>query len=90
VFDGMAGYLDHGFANSAIVDQVLAASEWHINADEPDLLDYDTSFKSATQDAIHEPNQFRSADHDPLVVTLSGTDGLRGRRGGVAGRGDRR
>jgi predicted extracellular nuclease len=70
VFDGMAGYLDHGLANSAVVDQVLGATEWHINADEPDLVDYDTSFKSATQDTFFEPNQFRSADHDPLVVTL--------------------
>jgi predicted extracellular nuclease len=70
VFDGQAGYLDHGLANSAVIDQVLGASEWHINADEPDLLDYDTSFKSATQDTFFEANQFRSADHDPLVVTL--------------------
>ena len=70
VFDGMAGYLDHGLANSAVVDQVLDAAEWHINADEPDLVDYDTSFKSVTQDGFFEPNQFRSADHDPLVVTL--------------------
>jgi predicted extracellular nuclease len=72
VFDGQAGYLDHGLANSAIVEQVLDAREWHINADEPDLVDYDTSFKSATQDTFFEPNQFRSADHDPLVVTLCG------------------
>jgi uncharacterized protein len=70
VFDGQAGYLDHGLANAALVDQVLDATEWHINADEPDLLDYDTSFKSPTQDTFYEPNQFRSADHDPLVVTL--------------------
>ena len=73
VFDGQAGYLDHGLANSAIVEQVLDAAEWHINADEPDLVDYDTSFKSPTQDTFFEPNQFRSADHDPLVVTLCGT-----------------
>jgi predicted extracellular nuclease len=72
VFDGQAGYLDHGLANSAIVQQVLDAAEWHINADEPDILDYDTSFKSAAQATFFEPNQFRSADHDPLVVTLCG------------------
>jgi uncharacterized protein len=70
VFDGQAGYLDHGLANFAVVDQVLGAAEWHINADEPDLVDYDKSFKSATQDTFFEPNQFRSADHDPLVVSL--------------------
>jgi uncharacterized protein len=72
VFDGMAGYLDHGLASSAVLDQVLDAAEWHINADEPDLVDYDTSFKSATQDTFFESNQFRSADHDPLVLTLCG------------------
>jgi hypothetical protein len=70
VFDGQAGYLDHGLASSAILEQVLGASEWHINADEPDLVDYDTTFKSATQDTFFEENHFRSADHDPLVVTL--------------------
>ena len=70
VFDGQAGYLDHGLANSALVQQVLGAAEWHINADEPDLLDYDTSFKPPAQEAIFEENAFRSADHDPLVVTL--------------------
>ena len=70
VFDGQAGYLDHGLANAALGQQVLGAAEWHINADEPDLLDYDTSFKPAAQEAIFEGNQFRSADHDPLVVTL--------------------
>jgi hypothetical protein len=72
VFDGQAGYLDHGLANSAVVQQVLDAAEWHINADEPDILDYDTSFKSAAQASSFEPNGFRSADHDPLVVTLCG------------------
>jgi uncharacterized protein len=70
VFDGQAGYLDHALASSSIVSQVLGATEWHINADEPDLVDYDTTFKSPTQDTFFEPNQFRSSDHDPLVVTL--------------------
>jgi hypothetical protein len=47
--------------------------EWHINADEPDVLDYDTSFKPAAQDALYEPNEFRSADHDAVVVGLAPT-----------------
>jgi uncharacterized protein len=74
VFDGMAGYLDHGLASASLAAQVAGATEWHINADEPDILDYDTSFKSLTQDTFYEPNQFRSADHDPLVVTLDACD----------------
>ncbi len=70
VFDGQAGYLDHALANAAIEDQVTGAADWHINADEPDILDYDTSFKSAAQDAIYAPDAYRSSDHDPLVVGL--------------------
>ena len=70
VFDGQAGYLDHALANATIVDQVTGVTEWHINADEPDLLDYDTSFKSATQDSFYELNGFRTSDHDPVIVGL--------------------
>lgn len=71
VFDGQAGYLDHALASSHLAPQVTGASEWHINADEPDLLDYDTSFKPPAQDALYEPNAYRSSDHDPLIVGLN-------------------
>jgi predicted extracellular nuclease len=46
------------------------ATEWQINADEPDLLDYDKTFKSPEQDALFEENPFRSSDHDPMIVGL--------------------
>ena len=70
VFDGQSGYLDHALSNASLTGQVTGAAEWHINADEPDLLDYDTSFKSATQDTFYEPNAFRASDHDPVLVGL--------------------
>jgi predicted extracellular nuclease len=70
VFDGMVGYLDHALASSSLDGQVTGASEWHINADEPDVLDYDTSFKPAAIDAIYAPDRFRSSDHDPVLVGL--------------------
>jgi predicted extracellular nuclease len=70
VFDGMSGYLDHALGNTAIASQVAGVAEWHINADEPDVFDYDTSFKPAAQDALYEPNAFRSSDHDPVLVGL--------------------
>ncbi len=70
VFDGQSGYLDHALANPSLTAQVTGATEWHINADEPDLLDYDTSFKPPAQEAIYEPNAYRSSDHDPVVVGL--------------------
>ncbi|RYU12450.1 ExeM/NucH family extracellular endonuclease [Nocardioides iriomotensis] len=70
VFDGMVGYLDHGLASSSLAGQVTGAQEWHINADEPDVLDYETTFKPAAVDAIYAPDQFRASDHDPVLVGL--------------------
>ncbi|PUA28353.1 MAG: DNA degradation protein EddB [Cellvibrio sp. 79] len=71
VFDGQAGYLDHGLASNALTPQVLFAADWHINADEPISLDYNTEFKSAAQiNSFYSPDAYRSSDHDPLVVSL--------------------
>ena len=70
VFDGLVGYLDHALSNDGLTPQVSGATIWHINADEPDLLDYDTSFKSMEQAALFEDNAYRSSDHDPVIVGL--------------------
>lgn len=71
VFDGQAGYLDHSLASNSLATQTLFASDWHINADEPISLDYNTEFKSAAQIAnYYSPDAYRSSDHDPLVVSL--------------------
>ena len=69
-FDGQFGYLDYGLSSPTLTDQITGTTDWHINADEPDLLDYDTSFKSAGQDAIYAPDPYRASDHDPVVVGL--------------------
>ena len=70
VFDGQTGYLDYQLAGESLQPQVTGATVWHINADEPDLIDYDTSFKQPAQDAIYAPDAYRSSDHDPVVVGL--------------------
>jgi uncharacterized protein len=70
-FDGQAGYLDHALANVSLASQISGAADWHINSDEPDVVDYDTSFKPAEQEALYEPNAYRSSDHDPVVVGLN-------------------
>jgi uncharacterized protein len=70
-FDGQAGYLDHALANASLLPQITGAVDWHINSDEPDVLDYDTSFKPASQDALYEVNAYRTSDHDPVVVGLN-------------------
>jgi uncharacterized protein len=71
VFDGQAGYLDHALANTSIWPQVTGAADWHINSDEPDVLDYDTSFKPPAQDALYEVNPYRTSDHDAVVLGLN-------------------
>ncbi len=43
---------------------------WHNNADEPDLIDYDMSFKSKEQDGFYVPDAYRASDHDPVVIGL--------------------
>ena len=70
VFDGQIGYLDYALASPTLFDQVSGATDWHINADEPSLIDYDTSFKQPAQDDIYAPDPYRSSDHDPVIVGL--------------------
>jgi hypothetical protein len=71
VFDGQLGYLDYALGSASLTAQVTGVTEWHINADEPDLLDYNTDFKQPAQQALYEPNAFRSSDHDPVIVGLN-------------------
>ena len=40
VFDGQWGYLDHALGPAAVGAQVTGVAEYHINADEPSVLDY--------------------------------------------------
>ncbi len=70
LFDGQLGYLDHALAGADLLDQVTGATVWRINADEPDLLDYDMTYKASDQDALYEPNAYRASDHDAIVVGL--------------------
>lgn len=71
VFTGLAGYLDHGLASSSLRSQVTGISDWHINADEPPVLDYNVEFKSDAQVvSLYGPEAFRASDHDPLIIEL--------------------
>ena len=70
LFDGQLGTLDHALASTSLLSQVKGVTVFHINADEPDILDYDTSFKKAAQDALFESLPYRVSDHDPVIVGL--------------------
>jgi len=80
LFGGESGALDHALANPSLFNLITGVSEWHINADEPVVLDYNSDFdgngsagntqqKSAAQLAsYYNPGAFRTSDHDPLLI----------------------
>ena len=73
VFNGQWGYLDYAMGNGALNTQATGVFEYHINADEPNVLDYNTNFKSSGQVvSLYAPDQFRNSDHDPVLVDLAG------------------
>ncbi len=76
VFNGFWASLDHALASTSLNTQVTGSNEWHINADEPTALDYNTEFKSAGQvTSLYSNQPFRSSDHDPVVIGLNLTAG---------------
>ena len=66
VFDGEHGSLDYAMANPCLADRVRGAEAWHINADEPFAIDYQ-NFNPPGQ---AQPDEFKSSDHDPILVGL--------------------
>ena len=51
-FDGMWGSLDHALASPSLAAQVRGVITWHVNADEPPVLGYETAFKTPAQQAV--------------------------------------
>ena len=70
-FSGRLGSLDHAVATQSLLDKVVAATDWHINADEPISLDYNVEYKSDTQVAsLYSDNAYRASDHDPVLIDI--------------------
>lgn len=69
VFDAQAGALDHAFASSSMATQVSEAIEWHINSDEPALLDYNLEY-GRNPDLFDSGTPYRASDHDPVIIGL--------------------
>jgi predicted extracellular nuclease len=61
-FFGAEGRLDHALGNDAALTAVTGAEPWNINADEPVVLEYGQ--------ALAVEDEFRSSDHDPVLVGL--------------------
>jgi predicted extracellular nuclease len=69
VFRGRSGALDHALASASLVPQVMDTVEWHINADEPRVLNYD--LESNRDPALFDSTTpYRASDHDPLLIGL--------------------
>lgn len=72
VFDGLSGYLDHALTTPSLDERVTGVTEWHINADEPSVIDYNTEFKP--QD-LYTPTPYRASDHDPVLIGIELSSG---------------
>ncbi len=80
VFDGQLGYLDHALANANLLPLITGVSNWRINADEVNLLDYNDAVQDGGEAPfeakpsvlpLFAPGPYRSSDHDPLVVGIT-------------------
>lgn len=67
----LRGRLDHAFSTATMSSQIVGAAHWHINADEPALMDYNGEGKSPAQEGLTKGTPFRSSDHDPVLVGIS-------------------
>lgn len=73
MFAGQAGALDHALASHSLLSQITGVSEWHINADEASVHDYDLEF-GRDPDIFDGTTPYRASDHDPIVVGLELTN----------------
>jgi uncharacterized repeat protein (TIGR01451 family) len=68
VFDGQAGYLDHALTTASLDTQLTGVAHWHINSDEPSVIDYNTEHKVPD---LYTATPYRASDHDPVLIGLS-------------------
>jgi len=72
VFNGQWGYLDHALASSSMIGYITGVTAYHINADEPSVLDYNVNFKTPAQViSLYAADEFRASDHDAIIIGLN-------------------
>jgi predicted extracellular nuclease len=85
VFNGASGRLDQAIANNTLSAKVTGALEWHINADEPLVIDYNLEFKQPAcptcDPDYYTPTPYRASDHDPIVIGLNLVHAINGTAG---------
>lgn len=68
MFSGRVGSLDHILASPALAEKVQEATVWSINSAEPIAHEYSRYNYNISN--LYEDNEFRSSDHDPLLVGM--------------------
>ncbi|WP_118766273.1 ExeM/NucH family extracellular endonuclease [Cellulomonas rhizosphaerae] len=67
-FGGLSGSLDHVLLNGPALKRATGADFWEINAEESIALEYSRyNYHGAL---YYAPDEYRSSDHDPVVVGL--------------------
>ncbi len=67
VYKGEACALDHAYVSPEFDLKILRSGIWHINCDEPRLLDYNMERRDPL---IFQEDPYRSSDHDPVWVDI--------------------
>ena len=67
LYRGQIGSLDHAFATKALATDVTGIATWHINADEPRILDYNEEYNPKS---LFDATAYRSSDHDPVLIGI--------------------
>lgn len=68
LFGGRTGSLDHILGSREVAQQVTGETIWNINATESVAYEYSRYNYNVAQ--LFSPDQFRSSDHDPVLVGL--------------------
>lgn len=63
-YKGEKGSLDHALASGSLKPFILNAQTWLINADEPQVLAYQSKLNAP------EPFPWRSSDHNPVIIDI--------------------
>ncbi len=84
VFDGQRGYLDHALGLN-VSDIVTGVTEWHVNADEINLFDYNDDVRDSSEanyeeepdnTNLYSADAYRFSDHDPIIIGLDLSAGV--------------
>ncbi|MDN3679405.1 ExeM/NucH family extracellular endonuclease [Vibrio tapetis subsp. quintayensis] len=74
-YNDEVGSLDHVLISKSLDSRMIDAVDWHINAAESTLFDYQGKYKDNDNDTnlnpFYEKTAFRSSDHDSALISLS-------------------